>query len=67
VNFPTLWKRIKPYVVIVNITGTNMDGNLIYPSQSDRELEMVRTIQERDWRGPIGLIAEKGEDAKVTL
>jgi hypothetical protein len=54
-------------VVAVNITGTAMDGNLIYPSQGDRELEMMRTIQASGWKGPIGLIAEKGGDAEVTL
>jgi len=51
----------------VNITGTCMDGISIYLSQGDRELEMMRTIQNSGWRGPIGLIAEKGGDAEVTL
>lgn len=42
-------------------------GDIIYPSQGDRELAMMRTIQESGWRGPIGLIAEKGGDAEITL
>jgi len=67
VNFPALWKKIKSHVVAVNITGTCMDGTSIYPSQGDRELEMMRTIQDSGWRGPIGLIAEKGGDAETTL
>ncbi len=66
-HFSSLWKRIKPYVVVVNITGTHMDGDLIYPSQGDRELEMMRTIEASGWSGPVGLIAEKGGDAEVTL
>jgi hypothetical protein len=66
-NFPPLWKKIKPYVVAVNITGTCMDGTSIYLSQGDRELEMMRTIQDSGWGGPIGLLAEKGGDAQVTL
>ena len=66
-EFPALWKKIKPYVVAVNITGTHMDGDLIYPSQGDRELEMMRVIQSSGWKGPVGLIAEKGGDAEVTL
>jgi hypothetical protein len=66
-NFPALWKKIKPYVVAINITGTHLDGTSIYPSQGDRELEMMRTIQESGWSGPIGLIAEKGGDAEITL
>jgi sugar phosphate isomerase/epimerase len=67
VNFPPLWRKIKPYVVAVNITGTIMDGTTIYPSQGDRELEMMRTIQKSGWTGPVGLIAEKGGDAEITL
>jgi sugar phosphate isomerase/epimerase len=67
VNFPALWQKIKPYVVAVNISGMRTDGDIIYPSQGDRELEMMRTIEDSGWRGPIGLIAEKGGDAEVTL
>ena len=67
VNFPPLWRKIQPYVVAVNITGTTMDGAGIYPSQGDRELGMMRTIQESGWTGPVGLIAEKGGDAEITL
>lgn len=69
--FPIVWKKIKPYVVAVNITGMRPDGDIIkgiiYPSQGNSELEMMRTIQESGWMGPVGLIAEKGGDAEVTL
>ena len=68
-DFPAIWKRIQPYVVAVNITGMVVNGadHVIPPSQGDRELEMMRTIQESGWRGPVGLIAEQGGDAEVTL
>jgi sugar phosphate isomerase/epimerase len=66
-HFAPLWKKIMPYVVVVNITGTYMDGTSIYLSQGDRELEMMRIIQDSGWRGPVGLIAEKGGDAEITL
>jgi hypothetical protein len=70
-DFHIVWKNIKPYVVAVNITGMRPDGDIfegvIYPSQGDRELEMMRTIRESGWIGPVGLIAEKGGDAEVTL
>lgn len=67
-DFPAIWKRIKPYVVAVNITGMGKNGNrLIPPSQGEKELEMMRTILESGWRGPVGLIAEQGGDAEVTL
>ena len=66
-NFSPLWKKIKPHVVAVDITGIGPQGKELYPSQGDHELEMMRTIQESGWRGPVGLIAEKGGDAEITL
>lgn len=68
-NFPSIWKKIQPYVVAVNVTGmkTNGEHTLIPPSQGDHELEMLRVIQKSGWRGPIGLIAEQGGDAEETL
>jgi sugar phosphate isomerase/epimerase len=68
VQFPALWKQMKAHVVTVNITGTHLDLTpIIYPSQGDRELAMMRTIQDSGWSGRIGVIAEKGGDAEVTL
>jgi sugar phosphate isomerase/epimerase len=67
VDFPRLWARIKAHVVAVNISGMNWDGHIVYPSQGDKELEMMRVIEDSGWRGPVGLIAEKGGDAEVTL
>jgi hypothetical protein len=74
-DFPAFWKKAKSYVVAVNVSGVPSDpGTLIYPGQGERELEMMRTIQESGWRGPIGLSAEiglndewKAGDAEVTL
>jgi sugar phosphate isomerase/epimerase len=66
-DFPAIWKRIEHYVVAVNVTGMVMNGRIIPPSQGDKELEMMRTIQQSGWHGPIGLIAEQGGDAEVTL
>jgi sugar phosphate isomerase/epimerase len=66
-DFPSLWARIKDHVVAVNITGIGPKGQELYPGQGDSELGMMRTIQESGWRGPVGLIAEKGGDAEVTL
>ncbi len=66
-QFPAIWKRIQPYVVAVNVTGMVMTEKLIPPSQGDHELDMLRTIQQSGWRGPVGLIAEQGGAAEVTL
>jgi sugar phosphate isomerase/epimerase len=67
IDFSSLWKKIKPHVMAVNVTGMRMEGEIIYPSQGDSELAMMRTIQESGWTGPVGVIAEKGGDAEITL
>jgi sugar phosphate isomerase/epimerase len=66
-DFPVIWRRIKRYVVAVNVSGMVTSERLIPPSQGDYELEMLRTIQQSGWLGPVGLIAEQGGDAEVTL
>src|SRR5262249_25421465 len=66
-HFPALWVKIKPYVVAVNVSGTTAEPIERYPSQGDRELEMMRTIEQSGWRGPIGLNTEAGGDAEATL
>jgi hypothetical protein len=66
-DFPAIWKRIQHYVVAVNVTGMVRDERLVPPSQGDHELEMLRTIQQSGWRRPVGLIAQQGGDAEVTL
>jgi sugar phosphate isomerase/epimerase len=68
IDFPALWERMKPYVDVVNIAGTHHeDGTTLLPGEGDSELELMRTIQESGWTGPIGLIGESGGDVEVTL
>jgi hypothetical protein len=67
IGFPALWKRMKAHVVAVNVSGTVSEPQHVYPSQGDRELEMMRTIEASGWTGPIGLNTETGGDAKVAL
>jgi sugar phosphate isomerase/epimerase len=66
-NFPEIWKKIESHVVAVNVTGIGPSGNELYPGQGAHDLDMMRTIQDSGWKGPVGLIAEKGGDAAITL
>ncbi len=66
-DFPALWHRIQRHVVAVNVTGVRWEGDMVYPSQGDSELAMMRTIERSGWRGPVGMLAENGGDAEVTL
>jgi sugar phosphate isomerase/epimerase len=65
--FPTLWNKIKSRVVAVNITGLSKEGKLLYPSQGDHELNMMRTIQESGWKGPVGIFIPGIGDIEVML
>ena len=67
VDFPALWRRIQSHVVAVNVTGMGPTDKLVYPSQGTNELAMMRVIAQSGWKGPVGIIAEKGGDAAVTL
>jgi sugar phosphate isomerase/epimerase len=69
-DFPRLWKRMKPYVVVVNVTGLMFDGavDVIYVSQGHGEVEMMREIENSGWRGHVGVVVQrKGMDAEVVL
>jgi sugar phosphate isomerase/epimerase len=67
VAFPALWERMKPYVGAVNVSGTASEGTIVPPGSGDRELEMLRAIEDSGWSGAVGLIAEAGGDAEQTL
>jgi quinoprotein glucose dehydrogenase len=68
-NFPTVWKKLQPYVTVVNLNGMTEHGKrVLYLTQGDRELDMMRVIEQSGWRGPVGLISEQGDkDAEVVM
>jgi len=71
-DFRSVWIKMRPYVLAVNITGLRGPGTtaiwpILYPGQGDAELGMISIIQESGWKGPIGISPEKGGDAESTL
>lgn len=66
-DFAALWRRIKPHVVALTVSGVRVEGQTVFPSQGDAELDMMRVIQVSGWRGSVGLTAEKRGDAEETL
>jgi sugar phosphate isomerase/epimerase len=66
-EFPRIWRKIKPYVTAITVTGVRFEGEFAYPSQGDAELEMMRVIQESGWHGSVGMTAEVGGDSEATL
>ena len=72
-RFPELFAAMKPHLYCVNINGMVKNGDragkkILTVGEGDRELEMLKTIQQSGWRGPIGIIDHRPEtDSGETL
>ncbi|MSU53782.1 MAG: sugar phosphate isomerase/epimerase [Opitutaceae bacterium] len=63
-EFLSLFKRIQPYLLAVNLNGMRSDTTQ-YPSvryigSDDSELAMIRVVEASGWRGTISVIHERG-------
>jgi hypothetical protein len=64
---------MKPYLLCLNINGmiTNGDkqGKLILTlAQGDKELAMLRVVEQSGWHGPIGILCHRDDaDAGLVL
>ncbi len=63
-EFPALFKRIQPYLLAVNLNGMRADTTQ-YPGvrfigSDESELAMIRVVEASGWRGPVGVIHERG-------
>jgi hypothetical protein len=72
-DFAARWKRMAPYVDTVNINGMlaggDKSGKKIHNvGEGDRELTMLRVIQQSGWRGKIGILNHRTDaDAEEGL
>ena len=67
-GFRQSWAKMMPYVAAVNLSGVRWEGEILFPSQGDGELEMMRIIQGSHWQGPIGVYAgDREDDMETTL
>jgi quinoprotein glucose dehydrogenase len=71
-RFPELLRRMQPYLTVLNFNGMVADGEqtgrkIIPIGQGDRDLELLRTILQSGWRGPIGILNHTDEDAEARL
>jgi hypothetical protein len=68
VHFATLWRQVKPHVTALNISGLSRVEDVVFPSQGDRELSMMRVVTQSGWKGPVGvLVLWKPADTEVVL
>ena len=63
-DFPALFKRIQPYLIAVNLNGMKADTTqypgVRYIGSDESELAMIRVVEASGWRGPVGVIHERG-------
>lgn len=61
-DFPSLLDKMIPYLSVVNINGMNHDGPKILPvGQGSEEKEMLKTLAESRYQGPIGILGHVDE------
>jgi hypothetical protein len=69
-KFATFLPQIVPHLLAINLSGLKK-GNpvkIVPIGQGDAELEMMRLLQESNYRGPVGIINEYTDpDAEVGL
>lgn len=71
--FATLWPRISPHVVAVNLSGVVENGDrtgkkILYLGEGDQEREMLRIIRASGWQGQLGVLCHRTDvDAGFAL
>lgn len=71
-RFPALMQQMKPYLFALNINGMVRDGETsdrkILPlGQGELDLQLLKTIRDSGWHGPIGILNHTDEDAEARL
>jgi len=68
-RFETMFRTMLPYLSAVNINGMKEEGpKIITLGEGNRELQMLRIINNSGYQGPIGIIGHtEGEDIRVVL
>lgn len=68
--WPAHWKRMQPYLHCLNINGMNpaAQPKILGLGQGQHEVEMLRTVIDSGYQGPIGIIDHREHlDAKDSL
>ena len=62
-SFSSLVKKMKPYLWTVNINGMKKDGpQILSVGSGDRELEMLKTLEQTGFHGTIGILGHIEDD-----
>lgn len=71
-RFPALLAKMKPYLRSLNLNGMEKDGDkhdrkILPLGQGALDLEILRTIRDSGYRGPIGILGHTDDDAEERL
>jgi sugar phosphate isomerase/epimerase len=71
-RFPALLEKMKPHLLVLNINGMTNGGDkgglkILPVGQGDLDLELLTTIRDSGWQGPVGILNHTDEDAEARL
>jgi quinoprotein glucose dehydrogenase len=71
-RFPQLLEEMIPHLLCLNLNGMAPEGDKIGKKilpigQGEDDLDLLKTIAESDYRGPIGILGHTMDDAEETL
>jgi hypothetical protein len=62
-SFPSLMKKMKPWLWTVNINGMKKNGpQILTVGSGDNELEMLRAVEKSGFQGTIGILGHVEDD-----
>jgi hypothetical protein len=71
-RFPALLQKMRPHLLAVNLNGMVKDGpkagkHILPLGAGDLDLQLLRTICDSGYRGPIGILGHTMDDAEQRL
>ncbi len=71
-RFPELLKKMLPHLYALNLNGMVAKGDrtgqkILQLGKGDLDLELLRTIRDSGYRGPIGILGHTNDDAEQRL
>ncbi|GIW89318.1 MAG: hypothetical protein KatS3mg108_3642 [Isosphaeraceae bacterium] len=71
-RFASLLAQMKPYLLALNLNGMTRDGEsrgkkILVIGQGELDAQLLQTIRDSGWVGPIGILNHTDEDAETRL
>jgi sugar phosphate isomerase/epimerase len=71
-RFPAMLEKMKPYLMALNLNGMTKAGDkvgkkILPIGQGDLDLQLLKTIRDSGYTGPIGILNHTDEDAEGRL